>query len=446
MKTKIAMYKLKIKWKQSIFALLSGFFFLFFFSSSVLASPEELAAVKQQIQNSGARWQAAETSISKLPQEQRRMRLGFAKESFSVPEGTPVLSTTPAKGGSAPTSPPATLNYNLDGYVTPIRDQGNCGSCWAFGTTAALESQYLMSTNGVGWSTLALSPQILLSCSNAGNCSAGGYIDLASNFVQSTGLPLASCYPYTELNWTSGPDSPCSNAACPYWQSDTYSIKGWEWVATTAPTAAALESALNTYGPLVTTMNVYSDFYYYSGGIYSLTKGATYEGGHVIEIIGYNHTDQYFIVKNSWGPVAGTSESPWGVSVPGSVTGPGFFLIAYNQMARMTNVRYGGPEFGWYTIAYEGYKPLQNTCTYSISPKSVTVTYSGGSATVSVTSQSGCSWTSASNVNWISVVSGAKGTGDGTVKYSVQPNNTTKSWTGTLTIAGQTFTVTQQAK
>jgi C1A family cysteine protease len=320
-----------------------GFFFLFFLSSSVLASPEELEAVRQQIRNSGARWQAEETSISKLPEEQRRMRLGFPKESFSVPEGTPVLSTALAAGG--PKTPPAALNYNTYSYVTPIRDQGNCGSCWAFAATAALESQYLMSpsVNGVGWSTLNLSEQILLSCSNAGNCEVGGWPDLASQFIQSTGLPLASCFLYTAT------DNSCSNASCPYWQNDTYSIKGWEWVATTAPTAAALESALNTYGPLVTTMNVYSDFFYYSGGVYSYTPGSSYEGGHAIEIIGYDHNNQYFIVKNSWG-------NDFGVSVPGSVTTTGFFLIAYSQIAQMTNVQYGGPEFGWYTIAYEGYK------------------------------------------------------------------------------------------
>ncbi len=83
------MYKTRIRWGQSLFALLPGFFFLFLFSSSVLASPEELEAVRQQIQNSGARWQAEETSISKLPEEQRRMRLGLLKGSFSVPARRP---------------------------------------------------------------------------------------------------------------------------------------------------------------------------------------------------------------------------------------------------------------------------------------------------------------------------------------------------------------------
>jgi len=457
------MHKMKIRWDQSLFALLAGFFFLFLFSSSVLASPEELSAVNQQIQNSGARWQAAETSISQLPSDQRRMRLGFTKGSFSVPAGAAASSSTSATGGPTKT-PPATLDYNVPasgntyGYVTPIRDQGNCGSCWAFGTTAALESQYLMSTNGAGWSNLTptvlydglynggLSEQILLSCSNAGNCEVGGDPDQASQFIQSTGLPLASCFLYTAT------DNTCSNASCPFWQSQTYSITGWVYVSPqTAPTAAALESYLTTYGPLVTTMNVYTDFFYYVGGIYSylgpvkLSNGKqnVFEGGHVIEIIGYNHASQYFIVKNSWGTGWGTSDANGG-----SVTTPGFFLIAYSQLAQMTRAQtgdnYGGPEFGWYSIAYTGYSP--DPCTYSLSSSSASATYSGGNASVSVTSPSGCSWTAASNASWISILSGKKGKGNGTVTYSVTANNANTSRQGTLTIAGKTFTVTQAAE
>ncbi|MGO9554651.1 MAG: BACON domain-containing protein [Syntrophobacteraceae bacterium] len=456
------MNKTKIRWDKSLFALLSGLFFLAFFSSSVLASPEELATVLQRIQSSGARWQAAETSISQLPEAERVQRLGLVKGFSSLPAGAAAPAATPATG--APATPPATLGYNVPaagntyGYVTPIRDQGNCGSCWAFSTTAALESQYLMSTNGAGWTTLypnGLAVQILLSCSTAGNCSEGGYIDQASQYIQSTGLPPYSCYPYTELNYTSGPDTPCANAACSFWQSQTYSIKGWEYVSPqTAPTAAAattlaaaLESYLNTYGPLVTTMNVYTDFFYYSGGIYSYTGPGTkngyqnvYEGGHAIEIIGYNHASQYFIVKNSWG-------TGWGTTAPGTVTTPGFFYIAYSQLVQMTQAQtsdnIGGPEFGWYSIAYTGYG--QDPCTYSLSSSSVSATYSGGNASVGVISPTGCAWPAVSNVSWISIVSGANGTGDGTFTYSVAANNTTTQRVGTLTIAGKTFTVTQGA-
>ncbi len=162
-----------------------------------------------------------------------------------------------------------------------------------------------------------------------------------------------------------------------------------------------------------------------------------FEGGHAIEIIGYNHAAQYFIVKNSWG-------TGWGTTVPGSVTTPGFFLIAFSQLAQMPKVRYGGPEFGWYSIAYTGYSP--DPCTYSISPNPPTVPYSGvNNAPVSVTSPTGCLWTAVSNVNWITIVSGKTGKGDGTVTYSVSENNATTSRIGTLTIAGRTFTVTQAA-
>jgi hypothetical protein len=62
---------------------------------------------------------------------------------------------------------------------------------------------------------------------------------------------------------------------------------------------------------------------------------------------------------------------------------------------------------------------------------------------VSVTAQAGCTWTATSNTGWISITSGSSGSGNGTVGYSVQANFGTGARTGTLTIAGQTFTVNQ---
>ncbi len=415
------MYATRIGRGPSIFSLLSCLIFLFLLSTPVLAATPEIEGIREQIRNKGARWTAEETSITKLPVERRLKRLGLVKGVSSAQEGAPLVKSTPSVAQGT-----TELNYNVSpySYVTPIRDQGECGSCWAFSTTAALESQVLMATRAAP-SSINLSEQILVSCSGAGNCN-GGYIDSASTYIQNTGLPPDTCFPYT------GTNNKCSNAKCPYWQSDTDAISGWQYVATTAPTAAALKNALLTYGPLVTTMNVYSDFYSYAGGVYSYVSG-TLQGGHAIEIIGYDDTEQCFIVKNSWGV-------DWGESEPGSISTRGFFRIAYSEL--------NDPkvQFGSYTIAYDPYKAVQNTCTYSLSPTSVTVTYVGGYANVSVTSQSGCSWTAVSNVNWIKVTSGAKGTGNGTVRYYVYPNTTTKSWTGTLTIAGKTLTVTQNAK
>ena len=83
------------------------------------------------------------------------------------------------------------------------------------------------------------------------------------------------------------------------------------------------------------------------------------------------------------------------------------------------------------------------TCSFSISPTSASVAAGGATGSVSVTAGAGCNWTAMSNAAFITITAGASGTGSGTVSYSVASNASTASRTGTLTIAGQTFTVTQ---
>ena len=83
------------------------------------------------------------------------------------------------------------------------------------------------------------------------------------------------------------------------------------------------------------------------------------------------------------------------------------------------------------------------SCTYSISPTSQSFGDIGGSGNVSVTSPDDCNWTATSDDDWITVTSGDSGNGSGTVVYSVAANPDASSRTGTITIAGETFTVTQ---
>jgi Zn-dependent metalloprotease len=83
------------------------------------------------------------------------------------------------------------------------------------------------------------------------------------------------------------------------------------------------------------------------------------------------------------------------------------------------------------------------TCTFSINPTSASVAASGGTGSVSVTATAGCSWTAVSNASFITITAGGSGTGSGTVTYSVAANTATTSRTGTLIIAGLTFTLTQ---
>jgi plastocyanin len=88
---------------------------------------------------------------------------------------------------------------------------------------------------------------------------------------------------------------------------------------------------------------------------------------------------------------------------------------------------------------------INGPCTFTLAPTSASVPSTASSASVSVTAASGCAWTAVSNDGFITITSGASGSGNGTVSYAVAANTTTAARTGSLTIAGQTFTITQAA-
>ena len=377
---------------------------------------EESFQITQAIQAKGAQWVAGETSVSKLPPLERKHLLGTYKPILSREEHEGVLKRS---GTQKEIGAPLALDwrgYNNYNYITPVRNQGGCGSCWAFAATAALESKWLISQNNPG-ADLNLSEQVLVSCSGAGSCS-GGYINKASDYIRNLGLPSENCFPYNATNNT------CAGA-CDDYQKSSFAITNWHWVATTAPSVEALKGALYAYGPLVTTMDVYSDFFSYRTGVYSYVTGP-YQGGHAVLLVGYNDTGKYFIAKNSWG-------DGWGEA--------GYFKIAYGELNSLV-------EFGHYTIAYDNTPvdpPPPPSCTYTLSPASKSFKASGGMGKVLVTTTGECLWLASRQDIWIRVDSPSNGggQGSGTVTYTVESNNTGSARTGTLTIAGQSFTVKQ---
>jgi C1A family cysteine protease len=379
------------------------------FLAASLSVADEISQVRSAILDRQAKWHAGETSMTLLSPAERRARLGIVKPSLPAGAEMTVAAEPPIVGA------PATLDWRNNGgnFVTGVRNQGGCGSCWAFATTAALESAVLRAESIPG-TDLNLSEQVLISCGSsgghdAGSCSGGAvYPSYASDYIRDKGLPLESCYPYAATDGSCG-------SACSTYQTSTYQIANWAYVATTSPTVSAIRDALVSYGPLATTMDVYEDFYSYTTGVYSYATGV-YEGGHAVLIVGYNDADQCFIVKNSWG-------AGWGES--------GYFRIAYSELGTIVN-------FGEYTIRYTG-----SACSYLVTPGSQSLGQPAGSGAVSVATQSGCAWTAVSNAAWITVSSGSNRTGNGTVNYSAAENTGAKSRSGTLTIAGRTFSVTQ---
>jgi C1A family cysteine protease len=224
--------------------------------------------------------------------------------------------------------PPTWDWRNVDGkdWTTPIRNQFQdiCGSCWAFGALAGLES-YIKIWANVSTLDVDLSEQYMLSCS-PGDCN-GWLWSQTLSWVKKNGAIPESCLPY-EADDT----IPCDNK-CPEWKDLMVGIDGYHKVYSNV---TAIRSALVHYGPLPCTMDVYEDFYpNYSGGVYQYTWGG-YVFGHCIAIVGYDDTwggedEGYWICKNSWG-------TDWGED--------GWFRIAYGECKIERGVfYYSGPNY-----------------------------------------------------------------------------------------------------
>lgn len=118
----------------------------------------------------------------------------------------------------------------------------------------------------------------------------------------------------------------------------------------------------------------------------------------------------------------------------------GFFIGGTDHVRIFqTSIRFSNV-FTWF------FNDVSNdTCTFSASPTSESVVSAGGSDSVAVTAGTGCMWTAVSNAAFLNITGGASGTGDGTVSYTAAANTTTSRRSGTMTVAGQTVTVTQNA-
>jgi C1A family cysteine protease/photosystem II stability/assembly factor-like uncharacterized protein len=195
---------------------------------------------------------------------------------------------------------------------SPVKDQGYCGSCWAFAVTAFIENLGLKDD---------LSEQVLVSCSDAGDC-GGGLLSLAMQYFKNTGVPDELCYPYIQKNGN------CSFLCLdPSYKERISTVSDELWGIANVE---QLKDALQT-GPLVVGMKVPEDLTFdrYADGIYNYEGGEIGEGqSHAILLVGYDDDQQCFKAKNSWG-------SSWGED--------GYFRIAYDDVT--DDVQFGSYAF-----------------------------------------------------------------------------------------------------
>jgi hypothetical protein len=140
-----------------------------------------------------------------------------------------------------------------------------------------------------------------------------------------------------------------------------------------------------------------------------------------------------------------TSNTAW-IGITGGISGSGNGTVTYSVQANTATAS----RQGTLTVAGQTFTVTQagasggTSCSFTLSPTQADYGAAATTGAVNVTAGAGCNWTAVSNVTWISITSGASGSGNGSMNYSVQANSATASRQGTLTIADQTFTVTQQ--
>jgi len=186
-----------------------------------------------------------------------------------------------------PGEPMADVDWRTKGAVTPVKNQGQCGSCWAFSTTGTLEGYAVCVKKAA---LPSLSEQQLVDCAKPGNSGCNG------------GMPNRA------LDWTGKNGGLCSGADYPYTARDGTCKKGCKPVfsitgSSNAKGEDSLVKLLNVQ-PVSVAIDASSAFSSYKSGVFSGPCSSS-SINHAVLAVGY--TDQYWLVKNSWGTSWGTT-------------------------------------------------------------------------------------------------------------------------------------------
>nr|CAA62836.1 cysteine proteinase [Entamoeba histolytica] len=202
---------------------------------------------------------------------------------------------------------PTAIDWRAEGKLTPIRDHTQCGSCYSFGSLAAIESRLLIGgSQTYNADNLDLSEQQIVDCSNKNNGCNGGSILYVFAYTKRNGVIEEKDYPYTATNGT-----------CQY-DADKIIVKNAGQVIVEQRNEVALVEAI-AEGPVAVAIDAgQASFQLYKSGVYDEPKCKKVILNHAVCAVGYGSQDgqDYYIVRNSWG-------TSWGMD--------GYILMSRNK-------------------------------------------------------------------------------------------------------------------
>jgi C1A family cysteine protease/putative hemolysin len=230
-------------------------------------------------------------------------------------------------------------NKDNKNWMTSVKDQGICGSCWAFSAVGSVEPAVRIALGQSSYSIDLAEEYLVSDCdADSGNC-CGGWGDSALSYIMHNGIPYESCMAYVDgltsgcscdgdicgnpVSCTYNSASQCSDKTCSQrcsnYKQRLVRIEDY-WGVTGAST---IKERLITYGPLAVSMGIGEGFGgYWDGDIYRCTDDSG--TNHAVVIVGYDDAGGYWIVKNSWG-------ASW--------NGDGYFKVGYGE-CKIDNVVY----------------------------------------------------------------------------------------------------------
>ena len=254
-----------------------------------------------------------EDDLKRLQEEKKKLEgelaiLNKEKEELSGQDKTDIVNPPDPKL--------AAFSWLERGKVTPVKEQGICGSCWAFAAAATIESSIYIRSN----ISVDLSEQSMLDCSGGGSCN-GGWYGPVFNYYMSRSVVLEKDAPYQGIQ-----------RGCVSSSAGNYKVAAWGYLRKDLrkPTVDEIKAALCTYGPISACVEVTNAFQAYKSGVFDeFAKIGLDQINHAIVIVGWDDSKKAFLVKNSWG-------TQWGDK--------GYIWVAYD----CNNIGYGST---WAVVA-----------------------------------------------------------------------------------------------